>query len=139
MRSIYLFLIYFSSTTVLPGQPRTDTLLRNILACSDDSLLKAVISQPETFRLQIIYTQIDRDRNNRPSFHNHYLNFDNSLYFNPASTVKLPLALLALEKLNRIGRKDVTKHTAIQFDSSYAGQVPVLYDSTSENYFPTVA
>src|SRR3989337_3044098 len=139
MRRIYLLLICFFSSTLLSGQAKTDTLLRNLLMRINNPIVQTVISQPDTFRLQIVYTQIDRDRNNSPSFHNYYFNFDNSLYFNPASTVKLPLAFLALEKLNRIGRKDITKYTAMQFDSSYAGQVAMLSDSTSENYFPTIA
>lgn len=139
MRCTCLLLICLFPITLLSGQPRTDTLLHNILMRSDKSIVQQVIRQPDTFRLQIIYTQIDRDRNNRPSFHNYYYNFDNTLYFNPASTVKLPLAFLSLEKLNRIGRKDITKYTRVQFDSSYAGQVAMLFDSTSEDYLPTIA
>jgi hypothetical protein len=139
MRGIQLLLVCSFCTTLLSGQPRTDTLLRNILMRSNNSVVKTVISQPDTFRLQIIYTQINRDRNNSLSFKNYYFNFDNALYFNPASTVKLPLAALALEKLNRIGRRDISKYTAIEFDSSYAGQVPMQTDSTSENYLPTIA
>ncbi len=140
MRIVCLFFLSsLIAASLLPAQPKTDTLLHNILLRSDSELLKQIISQPDTFRLQIIYTQINRDANNAPSFKNYYFNFDNNLYFNPASTVKLPLALLALEKFNRIGRPGVTKYTAMQFDSSYAGQVKVLYDSTSENNLPSIA
>lgn len=126
-------------TSPLVAQPKTDTLLQHILRHSNSKVLKHVLSRPDSFRLQIIYTQINRDENNTPSFKNYYYNFNDSLYFNPASTVKLPLALLALEKLNRLGHAGVTRHTAMQFDSSYAGQVPSRYDSTSENNFPSIA
>jgi len=74
----------------------------------DGSLEKLLLSQPERFstvmqnadkyRLQIIYTQIDRDENNRPSFTSFTHRLDSGQYFYPASTVKLPAALLALEK-----------------------------------------
>jgi hypothetical protein len=123
----------------LIAQPKTDAILRNILAGSTSAVVKQIISNPDTFRLQIIYTKIDRNAKNAPSFQNYYFNFDNSLYFNPASTVKMPLAFLALEKFNKIGRKGVDKYTAMQFDSSFAGQVKMLYDSSSENYLPSIA
>jgi hypothetical protein len=137
----YIFLLGFSflSPILLTGQSKTDTLLSNLLRRTNDSLVRAVIDQPDSFRLQIIYTQIDRDKNNRPSFRNYYFNFSNSLYFNPASTVKLPSGLLALEKFNRLNKTGVTKYTAMQFDSSYAGQVAVKYDSTAETNFPSIA
>ena len=139
MRTIILILLNaLITTSPLLAQPKTDTLLQHMLGRSNSELLKTIISQPDTFRLQIIYTQINRNANNVPSFKNHYFNFDNNLYFNPASTVKMPLAFLALEKLNRIGRADVTRYTTIQFDSSYTGQVRALHDSTSENNLPSI-
>ncbi len=135
----FCFFLVFSFVILnVFGQRKTDTLLQNILSSSNNSVVQKIIDQPDTFRLQIIYTQINRDKNNAPSFQNYYFNFDNSLYFNPASTVKLPLAILSLEKLNKIGVKGVTKNTAMQFDSSYTGQVKLLYDSTSENYRPSI-
>lgn len=139
MRHPAFLLIWLCATPLLKAQPKTDTLLQNILLRSNSELVKKVIRQPDTFRVQIIYTQIERDRKNRPSFHHYYFHVDKELYFNPASTVKLPLAFLSLEKLNRMGRKDITKFTPMQFDSSYVGQVPALYDSTSETYYPTIA
>lgn len=125
--------------SLLAAQPKTDNLLRSILLGSDRRILKTIITNPDSFRLQIIYTQINRDRHNVPSFKNYYFHFDNALFFNPASTVKLPLALLALEKLNRMDRPGVTKYTPMQFDSSYAGQIRAWYDSTSENFLPSIA
>ena len=124
---------------LLSAQARTDHLLRGMLLSSHSELLNTILTHPDSFRLQIIYTQINRDAHNVPSFRNYYFNFDNDLFFNPASTVKLPLALLALEKLNKMHRPGVTKYTAMQFDSSYAGQVRALYDSTAENYLPSIA
>lgn len=69
---------------------------------SDNPKIKSVMSNPEAFELQIIYTQILRDKNNKVSFKDfsYHLNAEN--YFYPASTVKLPIAILALEKLNTI-------------------------------------
>src|SRR5688572_23140085 len=117
---------------VLHSQPRTDSHLRTILSQSNSELIQRIISDPDTFRLQIIYTEINRTKDNVPSFQNYYFNFNNDLYFNPASTVKLPLAFLSLEKFNRMQVKGVSKYTAMQFDSTYTRQVAATYDSTSE-------
>ncbi|MCI4443916.1 MAG: serine hydrolase [Lentimicrobium sp.] len=76
-------------------------ILQETLA-SDNPKIKNVMSNPEAFELQIIYTQILRDKNNKVSFKDftYHLNADN--YYYPASTVKFPIAILALEKLNTI-------------------------------------
>jgi hypothetical protein len=76
-------------------------ILQETLA-SDNPKIKSVMSNPEPFELQIIYTQILRDKNNKVSFKDftYHLNVNN--YFYPASTVKFPIAILALEKLNTI-------------------------------------
>lgn len=139
MRVIILSFIGCLINGILTAQPKTDPLLQNILKKSKSPIVAKIINDPDTFRLQIIYTQIDRDINNTPRFKNYYFNFDNNLYFNPASTVKMPLAFLALEKFNRIKKKGVDKYTAMQFDSSFAGQVKLLYDSTSETCLPSIA
>ena len=57
----------------------------------------------------------------------------------PASTVKLPLVLLALEKLNSLNIKGLDKFTPFFHDSVYSGQRSVRKDSTSENGLPSIA
>ncbi len=121
------------------GQAKTDSLLVRILRQGGDSLMAQVLGHPESYRTQIIYTRIDRDRHNRPRFHNYYFNVDSLLYFNPASTVKLPLSCLALEKLNRMHRRGVDKFTPLQLDSAFAGQTTEYRDSTARDGFPSIA
>ena len=123
----------------LLAQSRTDSFLLRILSANNNEIFQQVLHDPGTYRLQIIYTQIDRDKHNKPSLKNYYFNFDPDLYFNPASTVKLPLALLSLEKLNKMHVKGVTKYTAMQFDSSYEKQVKLYSDSTSQNHLPSIS
>src|SRR5688572_23941878 len=124
---------------VTKAQSKTDSLLVNILRSEKNQALDTIIQNPKKFRCQIIYTQINRDKNNLPTFHHYYFNYDPDLYFNPASTVKLPLALLALEKLNSLKQYKINKHTPIQFDSSYPGQKILYRDSTSPNGLPSIA
>lgn len=124
---------------LLKAQPKTDTLLQNLLFGNKAPLFQKVLMQKDTFRLQIIYTQINRNKQNIPSFKNYYFNVDSNLYFNPASTVKLPLVLLSLEKLNEMHLTGVDKFTAIQFDSSKSWHVPMYKDFTSKNKLPSIA
>src|SRR5258706_6968791 len=100
----YLFFFIFLFPIVTAAQLKNDPLLKNILMADPDSLLQAVLNQPDTFRYQVIYTRINRDKNNRPSFKNYYYNVDAQRYFNPASVVKMPLAFLSLEKLNTMNK-----------------------------------
>ena len=138
MRNLFLFLLITASCS-LQAQRKTDSFLQNILSNNKDSLFQAVLSNPEYYRLQIIYTQINRDKNNTPTFKNYYFNVDSLFYFNPASTVKLPLAALSLEKLNEMKIPGVNEYTSMQFDSAYPRQVKELYDSSSENNYPSIA
>ena len=89
--------------------------------------------------VQIIYTQINRDSLNRPAFKSFYFHIDSTKYFYPASTVKLPMTLLAFEKLNQLNIKGLDKFTPMFNDSVYAGQISAKKDSTSENGLPSIA
>lgn len=138
MKKIFLF-IFITVSCALHAQHKTDAQLQNILSKNTDSLFQAVLSHPDEYRLQIIYTQINRNKNNKPSFTNYYFNVDPLFYFNPASTVKLPLAALSLEKMNEMKKPGINKFTSMQFDSAYPRQEKELYDSTSENNYPSIA
>ena len=134
---------FVTATLSLPGsmyaQPRTDAVLQSILTAHADPAFKSIVSEPQVYRCQVIYTRINRDKTNQPNFKNYYYNYDPSLYFNPASMVKMPLAFLALEKLNALKIKGVTKYSAIQYDSSRAKQTTAYQDSTSANGLPSIA
>ena len=133
---VFLLLIYSMSSF---AQQRTDKLLQNVFAGEGDSLFQSVIRHPEIYRSQIIYTRIDRDKHNNPSFTNYYYNYDSLRYFNPASTAKMPLAFLSLEKLNQLKGTRVNMFTPMQFDSGYSRQTILYKDSTAENGLPSIA
>ncbi|WP_040762344.1 serine hydrolase [Spirosoma panaciterrae] len=139
-RTIY-FITFLFLRPFLPSsaQPRTDVFLSRLLATNQSAVFQEVMRHPDIYRLQIIYTQIDRDKANKPSFKHYYFRVDSTEYFNPASTVKLPLALLSLEKLNRLAKPGVTKYTAMQFDSAYSKQTREWKDNTSESGYPSIA
>jgi len=94
---------------------------------------------PEKYEVQIIYTQIDRDASNKPSFTNYEYNVAPEKYYYPASTIKMPLAFLALEKLNLLRREYVNKYSSLKIDSVRAPQTAVRYDSSSQDYKASIA
>lgn len=120
--------------TILPGANLVEELMR-----SRPEQFAHLLHNPEKYEIQIIYTQIDRDSANRPSFKSYHYQPDSGRYFYPASTVKLPTALLALEKLNELGIDNLDKNTSMLTDSVFSGQSSVGADSTSPNGLPSIA
>ncbi len=98
----------------------------------------AVMQDPDKHRLQIIYTQIDRDVDNRPSFTSYGYRSDSGEYFYPASTVKLPTALLALEKLKRLDIKGLDRNATMLTGAVRDSQTPVLRDPSSPTGLPSI-
>lgn len=128
---------FFLFLSRLSAQPRTDSFLVNLLANAGPVAQKVLVA-PDTYRVQIIYTQIDRDAQNRPHFRHYYFNYDPQLYFNPASMVKMPLAFLTLEKLNALRQTGINQNTTVQIDSSQPWQHPYYRDTTAASGLPTL-
>ena len=72
-----------------------------------------VIDNPAEYKLQVIYTKIDRDGFNKPVFSDFTFGADSTDYFYPASTVKMPVALLALQRLNELNIKGLDKFSTM--------------------------
>jgi hypothetical protein len=139
IRLLGLFPVCLLAVMPALGQMRSDLFLEQILRSNGDSLFQQVLHQKDKYRVQLIYTRIDRDAHNRPSFKNFYFHTGDSLYYYPASTVKLPLAVLSLEKINRMHQPGINKFTSIQYDSSWMGQKSLYQDSTSATGLPSIA
>jgi hypothetical protein len=145
--SCVLFIVCFRvSAQYLPGtrppagtQPRTDSFLVRLLREQASPALLRVLDKPDSFHYQLIYTRIDRDAHNHPHFTNFTYRLDANDYFNPASTVKMPLAFLALEKLASLRRYGVDKETPMLTDSAYSGQTSAYTDTSSANGLPSLA
>ncbi len=116
----------------IPLTSLTQSTILEILR--ENSRLKKYVIEAEKYKIQIIYTQIDRDSNGIPSFFTQTFRADED-YFYPASLVKLPTSILALEKL---------KALAIPSNSTYfttkgqSCQREVLTDTTSPSGQPSI-
>lgn len=116
----------------------SDNLILDVLSSRESPVIDTVLADPKKYGLQILYTQIDRDENNKPSFTQYAYGVNPNNYFYPASTVKFPIALLALQKLNELNIEGLDKYSPMLTDSAFDGQTRVAYDSTSENLKPSV-
>ncbi len=134
-RSLFFILLLSSCTRSVKED---EHFLRNLMQ-TQPAKFQSVLDLQDSLEVQIIYTKINRDANNRPGFKSFYFNVDSTHYFYPASTVKLPLVLLAFEKLNELGVKGLTKFIPAFQDSMVAGQRSVRKDTTSENGLPSIA
>ncbi|MEM1326071.1 MAG: serine hydrolase [Bacteroidota bacterium] len=112
--------------------------LEQLIALSGHPL-DTIFSQPEKYQAQLIYTQIDRDENNVPTFTSYQLGVDDNRYYYPASTVKMPAAFMALEKLNELSINGLDKEATIFHGAAREPQTTALVDPTAENQLPSIA
>jgi Beta-lactamase enzyme family len=137
---IPLFFVLFIGSIIPAGaQIKTDSFLEQLIRKNASAFLQKLLDQPDTFQYQLIYTKIDRNKDNHPRFKNFYFNTDRNRYFNPASMVKLPVALITLEKLNELKLKGLDKYTSMLTDSAFEKQTRVLNDSSSASGLPSIA
>jgi hypothetical protein len=104
----------------------------------DYPILRQVLDDVDKYQVQILFTRIDRNEHGNPLFTDFSFNLDDERYFYPASTVKLPIALLALEWLEEQNIEGLTLETTMLTDSARTSQIPAYLDSTSENGRPSI-
>lgn len=137
MRVIAYFFILFMTVQRAAAQ-QTDTIFLKNLLESHPELFSHVLNHPTHNEVQILYTQIDRDKNNVPHFTSYSYRLNANHYFYPASTVKLPTAIFALEKLNALKIPHLTIKSAMKTDSSFAGETKMEKDTLAKNGLPSI-
>lgn len=132
-----LLILMFSLNT-MAQQP--DTVLIEQLMRNNPELFSNILNHPQKNQVQLLYTQVNRNNKNIPSFKSYSYNLDNHRYFYPASTVKLAAVIFALEKINdlKLKVKDLNAKSTMITDSAYAGQTKVSKDSSSADGLPSV-
>jgi hypothetical protein len=127
---------------VTPAAPvdstRTDAFLENILK-QYPRYFDSILANKKNWNVQFIYTQVDRGANGMASLKNHYFNLNSARYFYPASTVKLPVSILALQRLNELKIQGLDKNTAMITEQAYSGQTTVYNEPTAPAGKPSIA
>jgi hypothetical protein len=112
-------------------------VLEKLIRQNQDSL-QPWAADPARYEVQILYTQIDRDEQNRPQFTTYRYGVDPKNYFYPASTVKMPVAFLALERLHDLGVRGLDRDAAMKIGADRAPQTPVVTDPSAPDLLPSV-
>lgn len=133
----YLFLLLLMPAS-LTAQDKPNTRFLAKLLKSHPELFQTVLSDPAHKEVQFLYTRIDRDKDNIPHFKSYGYRLDPTWYFYPASTVKLPGVIFALEKLNRLNIPGLTRTSTMITDSAFKGQTKVLKDPSAQNGLPSI-
>ncbi|WP_421811264.1 serine hydrolase [Flagellimonas sp.] len=107
---IGLLVLAASCSENTPAEP-----LEKVLS-SQNPKIKNVMENLEEHEIQIRYTQIDRS-NDSIIFTDYDFQVDENNYFYPASTVKFPAAVAALEKLNAIDSLSINTPFFVEGDS----------------------
>jgi hypothetical protein len=91
-----VILIFFLLISGQSYAQQTDRAFKKMLY--KNKQLKPILKQAQNYRIQIIFTPIINDKKTKTQ----YFNYSSDNYFYPASTIKLPAILLALEKVNEL-------------------------------------
>jgi len=143
MRAVFLYLLFtLLINRVASAQPSNP--LRHLLR-ADTARFGRILRNPAAYRVQVLYTQIRRDARGRPHFRSYGYRVRPREYFYPASTVKLPVVAVALEKIDGINHiqkehlsRLLTRESPLQIDSAFAGQTRVVADSNARNGQPAL-
>ncbi|MGY3055569.1 hypothetical protein ACVWYG_003790 [Pedobacter sp. UYEF25] len=133
-----LFLIFLFMSSSIMAQ-KIDTTFLSMLMKSKPALFDSILKTADHKQVQLLYTQINRDAQNRPHFKSFAYHLDPHHYFYPASTVKLAAVIFALEKVNALKKTGITMHSEMITDSAFFGQTKVLTDTSVENGKPSIA
>lgn len=93
---------------------------------AEDPQLAPILKKKKKYGIQILYSEWKDST--RTGLHSVQFGLDESTYFYPASTIKLPMAVLALEKCLSLGLKG---DEAVQFISSNSEYPSMMSDSSS--------
>lgn len=122
----------------LTDSSKTDSVLVQLLK-QYPQYFDSVLQNKKKWNVQFIYTQVDKGANGIPALKNQYFNVNAADYFYPASTVKLPICLLALQRLDELKALGIDKNTTMITGTQAEGQTSVFNDPSTPDGKPTIA
>ena len=135
--SIAIFL--FCCVLGCNSKPKNSSLLLEILKDSKESIIKKVQSDLNTHEVQILFTRIHRDSSGLPKFERHNFQVNSKQYFYPASTVKFPVAILALQKIRKLQSQGIPVTADTPFKVLFSENLIKKTDSTHPKNNLTIA
>lgn len=135
--SLLLFFSMLNSELFSQNQP-DKTFLANLMGRHPEQF-GDVLAGKKDLNVQIIYTKIDRSKKGKAKFTEYYFGVNGEQYFYPASTVKLPVAILALQKLNELNAPGLDMNTTMITGEAGDRQTEVCNDPSAPDGRPTIA
>ena len=136
LKSLLTTVAFLTGSALYAQKP--DSLFLEKLFKSKPELFSGMLNHPQKNQVQVLYTQIDRDRNNVPHFKSYSYNLDDHRYFFPASTVKLPTLIFALEKINELKIAGLTSKSTMITGTDFDKQTKAETDSSAQNGLPSI-
>jgi beta-lactamase class A len=125
-------------TAPVTDSSKTDSMIVQLLKQYPE-YFDTILKNTKAWNVQFIYTQVDKGANGIPALKNYYYNVNPANYFYPASTVKLPICLLALQKLNELKQQGIDKNSTMITAATSEGQTAVYNDPTTPDGKPSIA
>ncbi len=104
---------------------------------SENPKIKTIVNRIDDHEVQILFTEIKKN-GDAVSFQDYSFQVNDSVYFYPASTVKLPIAILALEKMN--ANKLINKNTTFNIEgdsitTTFAHEIKKIFAVSDNNAY----
>lgn len=130
MRIVFL-MIFFA---IISCHPKSENPLEIALSSKNEKI-RTVMDNLEKHEVQILYTEVHRNIDNSIRFVDYSFQVDDSTYFYPASSVKFPVAILALEKMNE--QKDYNRDSKFyiegdSIETTFAKEIEKIF-AVSDN------
>ena len=107
-------------------------IIEKVLKNSDPSIQR-IIKNVEAHEIQILLTEVVKDAKGIPIFLETEYNVNENKYFYPASTVKLPIAILTLQKIKELNAQGIPINSTTAFEvRDQIGKLVIRSDSTEE-------
>jgi len=133
-------LIFLAGMSLLAScdDPQPKTVMDQIIA-NGDSNFQDIINHKDQYEVQVLFSPITRVGDSI-SVVDHYFNFRPDDYFYPASTVKMPVAFLALQKLNEIQQNGISidHDTKLTITADRPPQSAVVADTTAPSGYASI-
>ena len=97
MRNIFLL---FISLFVLQGCYFSSDPIKS--AIKEDEFVRKIIKDKDNYEIQILYTEVSKNNLGQTEFKDFQFQLNDEQYFYPASTIKLPIAIMTLSKINEL-------------------------------------
>ena len=97
MRNFFVFII---SLIMLIGCSFKSDPIKSAL--KEDKFLRKILKDKDNYEIQILFTEVSKNSVGQTEFSDFQFQLNDEKYFYPASTIKLPITVLALSKINEL-------------------------------------